>query len=291
VPFRIDAATASRHTDFDLANASVGLCRTATSSLPGAFPPARILEIDQLIQQRSIDWPHRAKFISGNFDQYVQMNVDVASISFIDGSVLNSRPFREAIGAIRGRPAYRPVDRRLVYVDPNPATAGAAHRGLLVTPRRRPSKSPNRHRELNWIAKDNEQTRRLRDIVDGARPRVKQFVANIVAEDRREPFTYAEIRGWREQADAKAAHDAGFAYEAYVRLKLASARDFVSKLILEVRGVRPHSSFARATAAIIDAWASQALAVYEPTDGLSLHAERAIDSESIRLGLFLLVRC
>ena len=62
-------------------------------------------------------------------------SVDPATCSFIDGAVLNNRPFREAIGAIHGRPAYRQVDRRLVYIDPDPAPpAAASHRrdpGLL----------------------------------------------------------------------------------------------------------------------------------------------------------------
>src|SRR5207344_1474139 len=80
---------------------------------------------------RSVTWPGRAKFIACNFEAYMQTNVDVASVPFIDGSVLNSRPFREAISAILGRAAYREVDRRVVYIDPNPAPAGSTiHHGV-----------------------------------------------------------------------------------------------------------------------------------------------------------------
>ena len=112
--------------DFDLENApALAFAARATSSVPGAFPPARIIEMDQLVRARSAIWPRRSEFIARNFEQYAQMNVDVASVPFIDGSVLNSRPFREAITAIRGRPAYREVDRRLVYIDPSPAPAGS----------------------------------------------------------------------------------------------------------------------------------------------------------------------
>lgn len=282
-------ASGAVESDFDITNApALAFAARATSSLPGAFPPARILEIDQLVRQRSVSWPHRAKFIASNFEQYAQMNVDAASIPFIDGSVLNSRPFLEAISAIRGRAAYRQVDRRLVYVDPNPAGAGvAAHHGVpgfFPTLKGALSEIPLAEPvtdELIWIAHYNEQTRRLRDIVDGARPRVSRFVAEIVAGDRDEPITEAWIRAWREQANTKAARDAGFAYEAYVRLKLASARDFVSRLIMDIRGVRPNSSFARAIAAIIDAWAIPAGAVYQPADSRSLHAETANGSDSV----------
>jgi patatin-related protein len=119
-------ASGAVESDFDLANApALAFAARATSSIPGAFPPARILEMDQLVRARSATWPRRAEFIAQNFEHYGQMNVDAASVPFIDGSVLNSRPFREAVSAIRGRPAYREVDRRVVYIDPNPAPAGS----------------------------------------------------------------------------------------------------------------------------------------------------------------------
>ncbi len=122
------------------------------------------------------------------------MNVDVASVPFIDGSVLNSRPFREAISAIRGRAAYREVDRRVVYVDPNPTPAGsAAHHGMpgfFPTLKGALSEIPLSQPvtdELGWIAQFNEQVRRLRAIVDSARPHIRRLVAEVMAIDREEP--------------------------------------------------------------------------------------------------------
>ena len=269
--------------DFEMANApALAFAARATSSIPGAFPPARILEVDQLLRERSIAWPRRAEFIARNFDNYAQMNVDAASVPFIDGSVLSSHPFREAVNAIRGRAAYREVDRRVVYVDPNPTPAGlAAHHGmpgffpmlkgaLSEIPLSQPVTD-----ELGWIAHFNEQVRQLRAIVDSARPNVRRLVAEVMALDREEPNGRDEIHGWREQANIKAARDAGFAYDAYVRLKLVSARDFVSRLIMEIRGVRPESPFARLIAEIIDAWAIQAGATYEPADSRPLPVETA----------------
>jgi patatin-related protein len=267
--------------DFDLANApALAFAARATSSIPGAFPPAQILEMDQLVRARSATWPRRPEFIAQNFEHYAQMNVDAASVPFIDGSVLNSRPFREAISAIGGRPAYREVDRRVVYVDPNPAPAGSpAHHsmpGFFPTLKGALSDIPLAEPvtdELSWIARFNERTRRLRAIIEGARPHVSRLVAEVMTAGREEPVSEAKIRGWREQANMKAARDAGFAYEAYVRLKLAAARNFVSELIMAIRGVRPGSPFARAIAEIIDAWAIHAGATYEPTDSRSLQTE------------------
>ena len=274
--------------DFDVENTpALAFAARATSSVPGAFPPARILEMDQLVRARLVDWSRRAEFIARNFEQYAHLNVDVASVPFIDGSVLNSRPFREAITAIGGRPAYREVDRRVVYIDPNPAppASPAHHRmpGFFVTLKGALSDIPLAEPltdELSWIARFNERARRLKDIIETARPHIGRLVAEVTAIARDERVTEDQIRSWREQANIKAAHDAGFAYEAYVRLKLASARSFVSKLIMDIRGVRPGSPFARAIAEIIDAWAIQAGATYEPTDIGSLQAEVLTDSKT-----------
>lgn len=280
-------ASGTVDSDFGQENApALAFAARATSSIPGAFPPARILEMDQLVRARAGDWPRRAEFMVRNFEQYARMNVDVASVPFIDGSVLNSRPFREAITAIRGRPAYREVDRRLVYIDPNPAPpASPAHHGMpgfFATLKGALSDIPLAEPltdELNWIAHFNARARRLSTIVESARPYINRLVAEVIAADRDERVSADLIRNWRERANSKAAHDAGYAYEAYVRLKLVSALSFVSKLIMDIRGVRQGSPFARAIAEIVDAWAIQAGVTYEPTDSRSLQAEAATNSE------------
>jgi patatin-related protein len=266
--------TAGADSDFELDNApALAFAARATSSLPGAFPPARILEMDALVRARGVDWPRRAEFLARNFEPYARVDVDPAPVPFVDGSVLNSRPFRAAITAIRGRPAFREVDRRLVYVDPDPAPAGppAHHRmpGFFTTLKGALSDIPLAEPvtdELSWIGSLNEQARRRRAIVDSARPHISRLVQGVMAIGPEEPITEERIRGWRAAANAKAAHDAGFAYEAYVRLKLTAVRSFVSRLIVDVRGVHPRSPFARAIAEIVDAWAAGAGVTFAPAD-------------------------
>ncbi len=282
-------ASGDVESDFDLDNApALAFAARATSSFPGAFPPARIVEIDELVKARAVAWPRREEFIRRNFGSYVHSNIDVASESFIDGSVLNNRPFREAIMAIRGRPAYREVDRRLIYIDPDPAPPGepAQHDvpGFFTTlkwaasdlPRVGPITS-----ELNWIANFNERARRLSSIVESARPRVSRLVTDMIAADLARPIDAEQIRLWREQANVEAARDAGFAYEGYVRLKLTSVHSFVSQLIADIRGVRRASPMARAIAEIIDAWTAQTGERYEPAESPALGAETAASGEPV----------
>ena len=77
-------------TDFDLDNAgSLAFAARATSSFPGAFPPARIVEMDHVVAQTQVGWPRRAEFIKKSFPDYLRAGIDPTTASFLDGSVLN----------------------------------------------------------------------------------------------------------------------------------------------------------------------------------------------------------
>lgn len=250
--------------DFGLDNApGLAFAARATSSFPGAFPPARIVEMDEVIAARNRSWPQRAQFIEQNFGGHAQAGIDPATSSFLDGSILNNRPFREAISAIHGRPAYRQVDRRLIYVDPDPARPASASHGampnFLSTLRSSLSDIPSSQPvadELNWVRDFNGRARRLRAIIESARPSVSTIVTRAVTTDLDQPVAAPQLRQWREEANNRAAENAGFAYESYVRLKLASARAFIAETIVKLRGVPAHSPLTRVVGEIIDAWAA-----------------------------------
>jgi len=269
--------------DFELDNApGLAFAARATSSFPGAFPPAQIVEMDALVAQRQAAWPRRAQFITREFAPHLQAEVDPTKASFIDGAVLNNRPFQIAISAIHGRSAYRQVDRRLVYIEPHPASSDMpAHPdvpGFFSTLRGAMSDIPSSQPvtdELSWIIDFNEQVRRLRAIIDSARPHVSELVTKVVPASLDRPISTHELRAWREQVNSQVARDAGFAYQAYVRLKLASVRAFGAQLIVKLRGAPAQSPLARVVAEIIDAWALAKGIVYERVDSAALEFETA----------------
>ncbi|MCC6887984.1 MAG: patatin-like protein [Hyphomicrobiales bacterium] len=269
--------------DFDLDNApALAFAARATSSFPGAFPPARIVEMDEVVAQRGDAWPRREDFIAKSFEDHLRADVDPAVTPFIDGAVLNNRPFQQAIAAIHGRPAYRQVDRRLVYIEPHPAPPLMPARqrmpGFFVTLRGALSDIPSAQpvtNELNWVLDYNERMRRLRAINDSARPQVSSLVAGVLPDPLTRAITTQELRGWREQVNSRVASDAGFAYQAYVRLKLASVRAFGARLIVSLRGVPAKSPLARVMAEIIDAWALRKAVDFANEDTRALEFEAA----------------
>jgi len=276
--------TGDAESDFDFAHApALAFAARATSSFPGAFPAAQVVEIDRILERRGVAWPGREAFLAEQFDRYVQANIDPATAAFIDGSVLNNKPFREAILAIRGRPAYRQVDRRIVYIEPDPAHPAApvsrSRPGFFAMLKGALSDIPRNEPiadELNWISGLNDQVRRRKAIIEAARPQITALVVGVVDAPLDGRFTVDQMRVWRETMTVRAAQDAGFAYEGYVRLKLASARAFISQLIANLRGVPAESPLSRAIAEIVDAWCMNSGVTYHKD-----HLE-ALSAESLR---------
>lgn len=249
--------------------AGLAFAARATSAYPGAFPPAQIGEIDRMLAARGRDWPRREVFLKANFQSYYRAGLDPQATSFIDGSVLNDKPFAEALAAIGGRPAYRQVDRRLVYIDPDPVQPPPPPSGrvpgffttlkgaLSDLPRNEPIAD-----ELGFVNRFNERVRRLRAIVDSARPQIVRLVGDLTDSAVERPFGVEQIHAWREAANVRAAQAAGFAYQGYVRMKLDSVRAYVAELIAGICGLQERSPEAQAIGAVIDAWAQRRGLVY-----------------------------
>ncbi|MFI4987064.1 MAG: patatin-like protein [Alphaproteobacteria bacterium] len=289
------SSTGETESDFTLADTpALAFAARATSSFPGAFPPAQIVEIDELLEERGIAWPGRARFLAQNFAGHARAGNDPQRVSFIDGSVLANKPFREAIQSIRGRPAYRQVDRRLVYVEPDPVrptNAAPRHRpGFFTALKGALSDIPRNEpigEELDWVNGFNERVHRLKAVVEAARPEVSGLVADAAAALGR-PFTADEIAMWRETVNRRVRANAGFAYEGYVRLKMASARAYITRLIAAICGMRTRSPAAWAVAEVIEAWARRRGMTYSERDGADSRDEPAAASASSPWVQFLL---
>ncbi len=199
----------------------------ATASFPGAFPPARVGEVDRVVAARGTGWPGRAAFLARIFPG--RTSPDTATL--IDGAVLNNRPFGPAIEALARRPAHREVDRRFVYVDPKPGMHSdqpadspvlpgffaTVLRSLADIPRQQPIND-------NLAAMDalSARVRRLRYVVDGMTPEVDAAIERAVG---LRVFMFKPTRErlaeWRSRAQSQAAREAGYAYAGYGQLKMA----------------------------------------------------------------------
>lgn len=218
------------------------LAARATASFPGAFPPARATEIDQVLAARGLDWPGRAAFLARNFPG----RPDPARVDLIDGAVLDNRPFGPALAALGGRPAHREVDRRFVYLDPKPGMHDPSPdsdvppgffatvlRSLADIPRQQPIRD-----SLSAIEAISTRARRLRHIVTSMIPQVDLAIDAAIGM-RLLLFspTMTRLADWRSRMNGEAARQAGFAYGAYGRLKFATVVERLAELIADAGGI------------------------------------------------------
>lgn len=236
---------------------SLAFAARATSSYPGAFPPARLPEMDQVLRQRGTPWPGREAFICNQFRVSRHAGEWAEDAAYIDGSVLMNKPVSVALGAVRRHAAHRQTDRRLVYLEPNPEI----HReidhevpqffktiigALSGIPRHQPIRD-----DLEDIARFNEQVHLHREVADGVRNQVLATMGDLLDTELNGPPDAATIARWRDNANARAAAEAGYAYEGYTRLKVLGLLDELAELFQHAtRGLSREDTVKR-----VQAWA------------------------------------
>ncbi|MFC3674427.1 patatin-like protein [Ferrovibrio xuzhouensis] len=255
----------SEQSDFTRSDApALAFAGRATSAFPGAFPPAKLGDMDRLLEEQGRRWTLKRAFLQKNFANYFKAELDPELTSFVDGGVLANKPFAAAMKAIRGRPAARQVDRRLVYIDPAPMRPAPPPSGrppgffrtlkgaLSDIPRNEPVAD-----ELIWVNRFNERVHHLRSVIDATLPQVTRLVLASAPHDIDGPLGLDDIRAWRQQASERAVQDAGFAYEGYVRLKLGAVLEFVAKLVCASCRYSEHSSERRWVRMVLQRWAEE----------------------------------
>jgi patatin-related protein len=90
----------------------------ATSSFPGAFPPIHLDDMAEHLPGVSDE--EVARLAALYFDAYRREGVDAEGSWFVDGGVLDNQPFGLVIDDLRTRAPSREVERRLLYLQPDP---------------------------------------------------------------------------------------------------------------------------------------------------------------------------
>ena len=276
------SSSGTMSTDFDTPDLpSLVFAARATASFPGAFPPARIAEIDRMATRRGAPWHGRDKFMRSNFAVYDIAGQDPMATAFIDGSVLNNKPFAQAIDAIKQRPAYRQVDRRLVYIDPDPEKAGGGSprpapsmlrtlKGALSDiPRNEPIRD-----ELDWINGFNVRVRRLKTVLDSAMPRIDKMVAEVIGAKDDDVPDMANLGDWRAATGRMSAERSGYAYDGYVRLRINAVVENLATILAQAASRRPDRAAIDAWTARLAAWADDN-GIYPQADSESGHGGTA----------------
>ncbi|MBO6894378.1 MAG: patatin-like protein [Roseibium sp.] len=206
----------------------------ATSSFPGAFPPATVAEMERVLSRQQKPWRYRNEFL----EQGLELTPETLSHHcFVDGSVVMNKPFAPVIDVIEERPAAREVARRLIYVDPAPVEPDEAVTGpveipgffrvILASLAHIPRNEPIGD-DLKELEQNNRRSRWLAQLIDAAGPMVEKAVQGLLPNWR---IVSPEILSKCRKTATKAAFDqAGFAFLNYQSLKLHALAERLASL-------------------------------------------------------------
>jgi patatin-related protein len=251
--------------DFDVdSNGALTFAARTTSCIPGVFPPVSFGALEGWLgSDRPIDFERLEQRF---FRLYELAKFPAAWTWFVDGGVLDNKPFGPAIAAIRERPAEVQVDRRLLYLEPDPgvglspshrsapSTVVAAIGGLTGLPRSEPILD-----DLVEIGALNERVRRIRDIIETSWDTVEARVREIVGPLPEIPDDPADTKltDIRKRTAEEARRSAGFSYATYVRLKISGVVDRYARTACGVCDLPPDSTHALLTRSALRRWAEQ----------------------------------
>src|SRR5690348_11043561 len=206
-------------------NAALTFAARTTSCFPAVFPPVNPAQLSKTLGA-TLD-----PMLARSFRIYELNGADPCKTYFVDGGVLDNKPFGWTIDTITtSRPAESEVERRLLYLEPDPGgmptaqggedpeTLAAALGALTTIPRSEPILD-----DLLRVQEHNERVRRMQDVIEANFDRVAALIDPIVSDDvlagQPEQWPWAE---WNEKVNDVVTANAGMSYATYLRLKTAA---------------------------------------------------------------------
>jgi patatin-related protein len=237
-------------------NLALAFAARATSCFPGAFEPVSPSSL--------CEWVSEPGPISDELFRIYQLSgLDPQETRFVDGGVLDNRPFVPAIDAMRRKPAHSEIERWVLYLDPDPAGPYERRTGLprpLETiagaiaglPRKQPILD-----SLIEIEAMNERVREVRDVIEASFPNVHEQVGQLAPDalsTAPDPAAFNESEGLLV---TQARAELGFGYLPYLRAKVAGVIDSLADATCALCRYPPESNHAMLTRRIWRGWAER----------------------------------
>lgn len=246
-------------------NAALTFAARATSSYPGAFPVLTLDEFAEVMTSQEGE-PFRLDHFSREFfAEYTEWNDDPRRTWFMDGGVLDNHPFGHAIGAIEKKSADTEVDRRILYIQPEPAAAPPAgepapsddgrHQDIraaggqpgwidtiLAATTRIPAHEPILD-EIIALRSRNERVRRLAELAGRQLSEIHVVLDNHPLWNQGSA-TYEKVRQITLDTHAEADSRLGDNLETYLKLRMQSVARSISDVSAAAFGYPDTSSAA-----------------------------------------------
>ena len=250
-------------------NGMLAFVSRCTSSFPFAFEPMQFASVaDALIAARGDNrtWhpgtletacDQWGRFFSGNRKAQSPSLKLLANRPFVDGGYLDNKPFSYAISALESRSGGPTVDRKLVYIEPNPDTLkgidAAPNADITVPNPLANSMAAFTLARYETIREDLQEVLKRNRLIERVRHVIRDNQRDVSHDTRSRPqhgkgFSYYEadltemIQRW------------GVAYGGYHRLKVAALTDFIARLITQLADFEADSDEYLAVRRLVELW-------------------------------------
>jgi patatin-related protein len=244
-------------------NGALAFAARTTMSFPGAFPPVSLASFQAAVAREAGDV---SPVLPELFRIYALAHADPHATFFIDGGVLDNKPFGHAIDAIKRRAAESEVERRLLYLEPDPGDAGGAAPGgdsptpiatVLASVSGLPRQEPVLD-DILEVNRHNERVLRIQEIVETSFDPIRKRIEEIVGTEL-DRLTHEQSPGdlvqWRNRINEDAKATAGFAYATYLRSKVENVVDSFARTICRLSDFPDDSNQATFVRGVVRAWA------------------------------------
>ncbi|MEK6274362.1 MAG: patatin-like protein [Actinomycetota bacterium] len=274
-------------------NPFLAFAARATSSFPFAFEPMSLDDIDQVLANKRFNEYGAGNAQSGKWNRFFSDYINARrsgpaaaeatppqvqsedpalskyyrSEAFGDGGYLDNKPFSWATGTLAHRRADIPVQRRLLYVEPDPGgPLPLAHdRAKQVPPPpnwTQPTVKPDPIENVTDALLTLPRTETIRDDLAALIERNRQLsrIADIarIADrlDAQRPVAeqLPEVDVWRGLPVSDVLERRGLQYTAYHRLKVSADLDELSEWVARAAGLNPESDDRSAVRCVLQAW-------------------------------------
>jgi patatin-related protein len=259
-------------------NPWLAVAARCTSSFPLAFEPMCVNDADaaRRLDPRHATGPALAEDVAGLsrfLPDYLEPDADPQSDavgrmmkrSFVDGGYLDNKPFGWAIDAIGRRRTGIPVDRKLLYIEPDPADATEPATAPLAPDALANGLAAFTLARYETIREDLERVLARNRVVE----RVVSVVGNMEEDMGEQKPPRAPGDDFRMQDVTDMIETEGATYGGYHRLKVSLLTDDIAVMVAAAARLDPTSDAFLAVRYIVQAWRNRiyTLRLERDTDG------------------------
>jgi patatin-related protein len=270
--YRTEQASGRDQNDFVGNNPGLAFVARSTSSFPLVFEPTVLDDIGPVLAGMSaynsspFDPDTDARWGDVFFPDYKHADDPYRRRSFGDGGDIDNKPFSYAIEQLTVRRSTVPVNRKLVYVEPDP---GRTVSETAVTDRINTVDSITKaallprvetiREDLDRVREHNDAVKRVSDVVVTVEDALLHRVLAPAAPTAGGPaaaHTKEHTDRWlEERGPAARAH--GVSYMVYHRLKVQQAAERLGLLLARARGIDDASDHSRAVGIVVQEWVAE----------------------------------